>query len=135
MPTPWPRDIVVLDPFPEGSRMVWGGEIIRVENLPARTRIEILAYPLDGNERPLLDEPSQGRFLVEQEGYLEAADYPSRRLVTVLGVLKRRVDGRVGDAPYRYPLLEAEQIHLWPLRRRGLEWGGIHFGIGVTISN
>ncbi len=132
---PWPRDIVTAKPFPIGKKLVWGGEIVRVENLADRSRLEVLAYPLDPNEKPMLDEPSQGRFLLEKPGYLEPADYPPRRLVTVVGVLKQRIEGKVGDAPYRYPVLEAEHIHLWPKRRPGLEWGGVHFGFGITISN
>ncbi len=134
-PQPYPRDIILKDPLPVGDRLVWGGEVIALENLKDRTRIEILAYPLDARRRPMLDEPSQGRFLVEQAGYLEATDFPPRRLVTVYGTLQRQITGKVGEAAYQYPLLEAAKIHRWSLTEPRLGWGNVHFGIGISISN
>ena len=130
-----PREVVLMQPFPEGRRVVWGGQIIGMKNLADRSRIELLAYPLDGRQRPTVDEPSLGRFLVDRAGYLEPADYAPGRLLTVTGRLLKRVRGKVGDAPYDYPLIEADEIYLWPLPSEGLSWGGIHFGIGISISN
>ena len=130
-----PREVVSMQPFPAGRRIVWGGQIIGVKNLADRSRIELLAYPLDGRQRPIVDEPSLGRFLVDRAGYLEPADHAPGRLLTVTGRLLQRVRGKVGDAPYDYPLVEAEEIYLWPLPSEGLSWGGIHFGIGISISN
>ncbi len=134
-PQPYPRDILQKDPLPIGDHLVWGGEVIALENLKNRTRIEILAYPLDARRRPMRDEPSRGRFLVEQTGYLEAVDFPPRRLVTVYGTLQRKITGKVGEAAYQYPLLEAAKIHRWSLTESGLGWGNVHFGIGISISN
>lgn len=132
---PYPRDAILLDPLPIGDRLVWGGEVIALKNRKDRTTIEVLAYPLDARRRPMLDEPSRGRFLVEQAGYLEAADFPKRRLVTIYGKLKRKIVGKVGEATYHYPLLEADKIHPWTLTESGLGWGKVHFGIGISISN
>ena len=130
-----PREVVSQQPFPEGRRVVWGGQIIGMKNLADRSRIELLAYPLDRGQRATVDEPSLGRFLVDRAGYLEPADYAPGRLLTVTGRLLKRVRGQVGDAPYDYPLVEADEVYLWPLPSEGLSWGGIHFGIGISISN
>jgi outer membrane lipoprotein len=129
---PYPQEVVAAEVFPVGKSLIWGGEIIGIENLKDRTRMEILAYPLDSSLRPMRDEPSRGRFMVERLGYLESADYSPRRLVTVNGVLRRVVTGYVGKREYRYPLLEAEEIYLWPLPKPGLGWGSIHFGISIS---
>ena len=130
-----PREVVSMQPFPEGRRIVWGGQTIRMENLADRSRIELLAYPLDSRQRPMVGEPSLGRFLVERAGYLEPVDYAPGRLLTVTGRLLKRVRGKVGGAPYNYPLVEADELYLWPLPSEGLSWRGIHFGIGISISN
>ena len=47
------------------AQIIWGGEVIQVENLASRTRIEVLAYPLDSSQRPRLKEPATGRFIAE----------------------------------------------------------------------
>ena len=130
-----PRDVVSMQPFPQGKRIVWGGQIIGMKNLVDRSRIELLAYPLDGRQRPILDEPSMGRFLVDKRGFLEPADYAPGRLLTVTGKLLERVQGKVGEAPYDYPLVEADVLYLWSQPSEGLSWRGIRFGIGISISN
>ncbi len=130
-----PHKVVSMQPFPEGRRIVWGGQIIRMKNLADRSRIELLAFPLDSRQPPMVGELSLGRFLVERAGYLESADYASGRLLTVTGKLLERVRGKVDEAPYDYPLVEADTLYLWPLPSGGLSWRGIHFGIGISISN
>ncbi len=131
-----PQDVAERLATFKGRRFVWGGRIVAAENLADRTRLQILAYPLDRSQRPRTDRPALGRFLAERRGYLETADYAPGRLVTVQGWLRDSVAGRVGEAPYRFPLLEVEQLYLWPLERPAEGWRApIQFGIGVLITN
>lgn len=115
-----------------GKRVLWGGVIIATTNLEQRTQIEMLAYPLDGEERPQLSAKPLGRVLVEKSGYLEPVDYAQGRQITALGSLQGTQDGRVGQSQYTYPVLKAQQVHLWAQRSSGTRTH-FNFGIGVIF--
>lgn len=116
------------------SRQLWGGVIVASTNLKEATQFEILAYPLDDNQKPDTSKEPVGRFIAEQTGYLETTTYGQGRLLTVSGTLQEWRTGRIGEAEYSYPVLKIEQLYLWP--RRG-ESGTtqFHFGIGVMLHN
>ena len=65
----------------------WGGVIAQTENLASTTEIEIIAYPLQDNGRPDLDEPPSGRFIAIIQGFLEPADHRPGRSITLSGNL------------------------------------------------
>lgn len=117
-----------------GNRVLWGGVIISSNNLEGRTRLELLAYPLDSNLRPLTDKQAGNRFLVYQQGYLETADYSAGRQVSVVGTISGIEEGRLGEVSYKYPTIEAEQLHLWPVES-GERKSRVQFGIGVIFHN
>jgi outer membrane lipoprotein len=108
---PTPDDVVTGRVDVQAVR--WGGQIVSVRNLSDRTLVEVLALPLDTDGRPQSDAPPQGRFLVERAGFLEPHVYASGRLLEVSGRLDGFADGRVGDAPYRYPVVMADTLRLW----------------------
>lgn len=91
----------------------WGGQIVKVKNLRDRTLVEVLALPLDGDGEPQIDERPQGRFIVDKKGFLEPHEYRAGRLVEARGQLNGFTDGKVGDAPYRYPVVVSERVKLW----------------------
>jgi len=111
----------------------WGGQIVAVNNLRDRTLIEVLALPLDGSGRPLLDAQSQGRFVVDRRGFLEPHEYAPNRLLEVRGQLNGFTRGQVGEASYRYPVVSGDQLVLWPEPSVGYGRGAprINFGIGA----
>jgi outer membrane lipoprotein len=117
----------------KGEKVVWGGTIITSTNQKNETRLEILAYPLDSDHYPQLDKPAYGRFLLLKEGYLETVDYAPGRLVTVSGTLDGIRKSKLDESEYTYPLLQAEQLHLWS--KSGKSQTRFHFGIGVMFSN
>lgn len=114
----------------QGVRVLWGGVIIGAENLPDHTDLTVLFYPLDKSQQPDLDKTAKNRFIVHSAGYLEAMVYAPGRVITVLGSLQGVEEGKVGDAPYRFPVLKAEEIYLWSLD----ENSKVHFGVGVGIG-
>lgn len=120
-----------------GSEVLWGGIIINTTNLKDETQIEVLDYPLEQrSQRPLTSEPPRGRFLVVHPGYLEAVDYAQGRLLTVTGQLTETRHGKVGEAAYRYPVVEATAMHLWPKERVGIETEPrFHIGVGVIFGD
>ena len=117
-----------------GERVVWGGRIVETRVLEDDSMVEVLAYPLDRSERPRTERSTQGRFLVRHAGFLEPQDYRSGRLITVRGEITEIIDGRVGEADYRFPLVEEEGIHLWPVQPPGVRpEPRVRFGVGVHI--
>lgn len=116
-------------------KVEWGGVIVSAENLRDRTRLEVLAYPLDHSARPELDRAPLGRFILEKAGYLETLDYAPGRLLTAVGLVTGIRDGTVGQTAYRFPLISAEQLHLWPVWTPDNGRPRIQFGFGVLYSH
>lgn len=131
------------------SEVHWGGQIVKVRNLRDRTLVEVLALPLDGSGRPQADQRPQGRFIVDKQGFLEPHEYSPDRLIEVRGRLKGFTDGKVGNSPYRYPVVVSERLQLWEPEQGsvsggprvspsinlgvgsgGRTWGGVGVGIG-----
>lgn len=129
-PTP---DRIIAGGVAEGP-VHWGGEIVVVTNLRDRTLVEVLARPLADNGRPLAERNAQGRFLVEQAGFLEPREYAPGRLLEVHGRLEGFANGRVGDAPYRFPIVLAERLNLWA-RPAGTVSTSPRVNFGVGVSN
>jgi outer membrane lipoprotein len=120
---------------PDGTRnrrVLWGGVIVHVANLKDETQIEVLAYPLDRSGRPDTSSGPSGRFLAIRSGYLETGVYAQGRLLTLVGPLAGTRQGKIGEAPYTYPVVMADQLHLWP-REAGYAEPRFHFGIGVIF--
>lgn len=115
-----------------GRSVAWGGTVVAVDNLRDRTRLEILAFPLDRDGYPRAEDKSTGRFLADHYGFLDPADYAPGRRVTVRGTLGAVEAGTVGDAPYRYPTVEAAEVRLWSEEQADSFWTPrFHIGIGV----
>jgi len=97
-----------------GRRVVFGGEILHTTVRAQETEIEVLHYPLGSDDHPNLSEASGGRFLVRRAGFLDPAVYAPGRLVTVGGIVAGAVERPVGEVPYRYPVIQADHLYLWP---------------------
>lgn len=116
-----------------GERVLWGGQVLAGRNEAGRTLLEVVGYPLDGNQRPDAKATPVGRFLVEKEGYLELADYGPGREISVVGNVLRVETGTVGEASYRYPVVGADRLHTWtPEHPRASP--SFHIGVGVIFS-
>lgn len=115
-------------------RILWAGIIVHCDNRRDSSLLEVLAYPLRYNNRPDTSAKPLGRFLIEQRGYLETVDYAPGRAVTVVGTLRGLRTGKVGDAAYRYPVVTAPQLRLWPVdRNNGSPDPQFHIGVGVIF--
>ena len=123
-----PRGVAAAPQPAAGQQVLWGGAIVRTSNLKDSTQVEVLAYPLDARERPQSERDPLGRFILEQRGYLEPGSYAEGRLLSVVGTVRGTRAGRVGEADYTFPVMDARQIHLWP---KDKDSGGVSFGVGV----
>lgn len=127
---------MALDVFDkmQGHYAMWGGAILSGKNRAKTTELEILAYPLDGYAEPIKNSKSFGRFILVKDGYLELGEYSKGRLVTVVGELIGKREGKVGDSQYIYPVLEVQQLKIWPEESRYYYDDSdvrFHFGVGI----
>ena len=114
-----------------GQSALLGGYIIQATNLPQATEIEVLQSPLNGDYRPTGAERSQGRFLVRLKGFADPAVYARGRPLTVIGRVAGSEIRPVGQVQYRYPVIEAVNVHLWQEREQYGYYPAFTFGIGV----
>jgi len=104
------------DKFKDRTVIV-GGEVIAVRNHEnGSTTLMVLAFPLDDTEMPERLENSQGRFLVNTQQFLDPAVYARGRDVTVAGMVTGVKVEPVGKTEYRYVVVNARQVYLWPRR-------------------
>lgn len=102
------------DDADRGARVRWGGRVLEVHPEAERTCLEILSLPLDGRARPDVGAAPGRRFLACRDGFVEPAAFPRERHVTVTGTLERFVTRAIGGYDYRYPVVRADVLHLWP---------------------
>ena len=129
-----PRSAVAEAEAMRGQTVLWGGVILNTINMESRTRLEVLAYPLNSSQRPQRDRDPLGRFLLDKQGFLEPASYAEGRLLTTRATVAGTDSGRVGGVEYVYPVIEAGDIYLWPRDSEDAGRSRVHFGIGVGIG-
>jgi outer membrane lipoprotein len=114
-----------------GKMIIAAGTIIDAKNLPEATRLEILQYPTTSSGRPVLDKPSEGRFLVLIPAYLETAIYRPGRSITVAGEVSGQRELPLGETTYRYPVFIPHELYLWP---EGASGPRVQIGFGFGFS-
>lgn len=97
-----------------GAAVRWGGAVASVQNRPDETWIEVVERPLYSDGEPRRTDVSGGRFLARVAGFVDPAVYAKKRLVTVAGTLEEPVTRTIGEYPYRYPVVRATALYLWP---------------------
>lgn len=96
-----------------GQRAILGGEVLATRPRPGQTEIEILARPLGPDDAPDRGDASEGRVLVRTGEFLDPAVYAEGRRITAVGRVAPPEERAIGDLPYRYPVMDADQIRLW----------------------
>src|SRR5258705_529821 len=96
-----------------GERVVLGGEILATTPKVGQTEIEVLSRPLGGSDAPKRTDRSDGRFLAVTPDFLDPAIYSAGRRLTVLGTVVGGEERKLGELPYRYPLIRVEHMYLW----------------------
>ncbi len=114
----------------KGKIVLWGGEIIRTHNTKDATWIELLQRPLDGNDRPIHEAASEGRFLVRYEGFLDPAVYGRGREITIAGEIQGRQTRPLDEVEYAYPVVANQETVLWGPRHEP----AFHFGLALGAA-
>jgi outer membrane lipoprotein len=98
----------------KGQRVMVGGDILSTQPRTGETEIELLARRLDSDGAPDRGDQSPGRLLLRSPDFLDPAVYSPGRRITVIGTVSGVEDRKVGDVPYRYPVITLERVRLWP---------------------
>lgn len=107
-----------------GSSLRWGGRIIALHNRADDTLLEVLALPLDKRGEPVEEAAAwYGRFLVRIARFIDPLVYEEGRMITVAGTLDSIERRHIGRYEYRYPVVEAGTLHLWPKPVQDTPWG------------
>lgn len=97
-----------------GQLVRWGGEIAAVRNLEQGSVIEVVEFTLNASGRPIKSDVSSGRFRILVTDFIDPVIYAEGREVTAIGQFTELETGKVGDQAYQFPLLKADDVHLWP---------------------
>ncbi|WP_115003705.1 Slp family lipoprotein [Haemophilus pittmaniae] len=108
-----------------------GGKILNATALPNQMKLEVLSYPISSvSAKPSLDMPSNGRFITYINGFIDPATL-QEQFITVGGRLERREQGKIDQASYTYPVINAHHYRLWQLAQSYYyphddwdDWGG-----------
>lgn len=102
----------------EGELVVLGGYILKALNEPEGSLLTMLHAPLDSGDKPKSQDLSEGRFLVRTKRFLDPEIYSKGRKVSVVGKVSGVQPQPLGNRLYQYPIIEAEELHLWPKEKR-----------------
>jgi len=102
----------------EGELVILGGYILQTSNEPDGSLLSILQAPLDSRDKPKSRDLSEGRFLVRTKEFLDPEIYGKGRKISVAGKVSGILPQPLGNRLYQYPVVEAEELHLWPKEER-----------------
>lgn len=97
----------------QGQKARWGGLIVGVENKPDKTFIELAHFPLNHYGKPGTSGETSGRFKVQIDGFVDPIVFEEGRSATFLGTIIAPTMGMVGEQPYIYPTIVADDYHMW----------------------
>lgn len=113
--------------------VVWGGMILDVKNFETYSEIEILAFPLDAQQQPLVRLTDEGRFIAIAPGYVEGEDFAPGRYVSLIGTITGGREGVLRNGPHYWPEVALERIRIWP-RDFGHRQRRFSLGVGVGVG-
>lgn len=88
-----------------------------IQNQQGKSRLEIATVPLDSGARPVLGEASRGRIYADVNGFLDPVDFRGQ-LVTVVGPISGTVDGKIGNTPYKFMLMQVTGYKRWHITQQ-----------------
>lgn len=100
-----------------GTRILWGGVILDTRPDQRQTCFEILSRPLQTSMRPADSDQTRGRFIACKSGFLDPEVFSRGREVSLTGTIDRIDIRKVGEFDYRYPVVTAEFLSMWPERQ------------------
>lgn len=100
-----------------GAVVRWGGRIVDVEPQTNRTCFEMISTRLGTFARPYwASDDTGGRFIACRTGFYDPAVFEKNREVTFTGRVSGYQSRKIGGYDYRFPVVEADIVYLWPVR-------------------
>jgi outer membrane lipoprotein len=96
-----------------GQTVILGGHVIEVRNEARQTVIIVLQTPLGSGQEPLPPDQSEGRFMLQHEGFLDPEVFAKGRTITVAGKVNGVIREAIDHEPYDYLTLASREIYLW----------------------
>ncbi|MHC1479766.1 Slp family lipoprotein [Frateuria aurantia] len=118
----------------QGKDVIWGGRILSVANFSDHSEIDILAYPTDTSQRPILKRAANTRFIAVLPGFVEPMDYPAGAPITVSGKLVGTRGVPTGSVQLILPLVTVAQAHRWTPQEMDAGHTHFQFGIGAGVG-
>ena len=112
------EDLISQPDIHKGRIVILGGYILETVNEPGATTVMVLQAPLDFQNKPRSQDLSKGRFLIRADKFLDPEIYARGRMLSVGGRVSGAQEQPIGNRTYRYPLIEAEELRLWPKEAR-----------------
>ena len=95
------------------QRVRWTGFVIDVENLEKKSCLTIVSKIPDAMAKPSrYYRADQGRFIACKAGFLEPEFFDDKP-ITITGVVREVVEKKVGEHPYKYPVVDASVVYVW----------------------
>lgn len=92
-----------------------GGKVVSAVALKDKTKVEVLSLPISSfSAKPVLSSVTDGRFIAYLQGFVDPTGLKDQ-YITVAGLLTGQETGKVDEADYRYPVIEATAVKQWRL--------------------
>lgn len=95
-----------------GKKILWGGVILKTDNLENTTEIEVLESELSYGDTSE-DGRSRGRFIIEAKGFLDPNVYKPSKRITVAGAIKGASTRKIGKMDYAYPVIAPIEMKVY----------------------
>lgn len=117
-----------------GQMVLFGGTIIRTDNVTGQTRIFVLQRPLGFRDEPTSKDITKGRFIISVQEFLDPEIYQPGRKVTAAGPLTGKEVHPLDGIEYTYPVIVKKELYLWPVVEYQPEPPRFRFGFGVHMG-
>ncbi len=112
----------------KGKLVILGGQVLAAKRLKETTQLTILQLPLIDDREPTTElTQSQGRFIAEQQEFLDPATVPSGTRITLVGELSGSVTQSLDETVYTYPTLIMKHFKVWPAHHSDYERYGPYY--------
>jgi outer membrane lipoprotein len=99
----------------KGKLVLLGGQVLEAKRLKDSTRLIILQLPLINDQEPTTElTQSKGRFIAEQQEFLDPATVPPGTRITLVGELSGSIPQSLDETVYTYPTLIIKHFKVWP---------------------
>ncbi len=98
----------------KGKLVILGGKILEAKRRKDSTELTILQLPLVRGREPTQElTRSQGRFIAEQQSFLDPATVPPGTRITLVGEIMGSRTKSLDETEYHYPTLIIKHYRVW----------------------